>query len=151
MPRMTGFVHRTTVAWGQCHPSGALYAGHVPDICLRAIEAWWVHAWGRTWQRMNGEGLGTPFVSVDIDMRAPVRSGPLACETAPVRLGTRSVAFRVRGVQGGELRFDGRFACVFVDPGPFRARTPPEELRALIGAWIDGRAPRLSTSPPPDP
>jgi hypothetical protein len=54
----------------------------------------------------------------------------------PFRLGTKSITFRVDGVQDGVTYFDGAFTCVFIIADQFKSQAAPEHLRALIEPHI---------------
>jgi 4-hydroxybenzoyl-CoA thioesterase len=132
------FTHVVRVGWGDCDPALIAYTGRLPVFALEAIDAWWEHHLGQGWYQMElDRGLGTPFVHLSLDFRAPVTPRHrLECRTWPVALGGTSVTFRVDGVQDGVVCFSGRFVCVFVVPKALTKRTPPEEVRALIERHI---------------
>ena len=119
------FRHVIRVGWGDCDPSWA----------LESIDAWWeAHLDGDGWFQMElDRGYGTPFVSMNMDFRHPVTPRQrLECEVRPVRLGSKSVTFRVTGYQGEKLCFEGEFTSVFINPANFTSRTAPDEVRAMI-------------------
>ncbi|UWQ91134.1 acyl-CoA thioesterase [Rhodobacteraceae bacterium M382] len=131
------FVHEIRVGWGDCDPAQIAYTGHLPRFALSAIDAWWEHHLdGDGWFQMElDRGTGTPFVHMSLDFRSPVTPRHrLMCEVWPVKLGNTSVTFRVDARQNGNLCFEGRFVCVFIDPNAFRPKSPPEDMRAVVTA-----------------
>lgn len=131
----TGFAHEIRVAWGDCDPARIAYTGRIPNWALDAIDAWWEHHLGGDgWYQMElDRNLGTPFVHMSLDFRAPVTPRHrLMCAVAPVRLGTSSIEFRVVGRQGGVLCFEGRFVCVFIVADRFRSQPAPPDIRAIV-------------------
>lgn len=129
------FEHVIRVGWGDCDPARIAYTARLPAFALEAIDAWWEHVLdGDGWYQMElDRGVGTPFVSMQLDFRAPVTPRHrLVCRVWPVRLGNTSVTFAVEGHQGGALCFEGRFTCVFMAPPVFAKAPPPETIRALV-------------------
>ncbi|RMF35962.1 MAG: acyl-CoA thioesterase [Alphaproteobacteria bacterium] len=132
------FVHIVRVGWGHCDPARIAYTARLPEFALEAIDAWWEHHFGTGWYQMELDtGTGTPFVHLELDFRSPVTPRHrLHCHVRPVRLGSRSIEFRVAGYQDGTLCFEGRFVSVFIHAGSMRTRTAPEHIRARITAMI---------------
>ena len=132
----TVFRHEIRVGWGHCDPAQIAYTGHIPWFALEAIDAWWqAHLHGLGWFELNlDRNVGTPFVHVSLDFSSPVTPRHvLVCEVAPVRLGTKSIEFRVIGRQDGRLCFTGRFVSVFVISDQHGVSIPaPEDIRAVV-------------------
>lgn len=129
------FEHEIRVGWGDCDPARIAYTARLPAFALEAIDAWWEHHLdGDGWFQMElDRGVGTPFVHLDLDFRAPVTPRHrLRCRVWPKRLGQTSVTFRVEGWQGGTLCFEGDFTSVFMVAGQFAKAPPPAEIRALV-------------------
>jgi 4-hydroxybenzoyl-CoA thioesterase len=134
-PAPAPFVHEIRVGWGDCDPARIAYTGNIPGFALKAIDAWWEHHLGGDgWFQMEiDRKLGTPFVHLSMDFRAPVTPRHrLRCEVAPTRLGTSSIAFRVIGRQDGMTCFEGRFVCVFIIAPDFVTQPAPPDIRALV-------------------
>jgi Predicted thioesterase len=131
--------HEIRVAWGDCDPAKIVYTARIPWFALDAINGWWEHHLGGGWFQMDIEqDLGTPFVHMSLDFRAPITPyHRLICEVAPTRLGETSVDWRVAGYQDGTLCFEGRFTCVFVQASAFRKQSPPDKVRALVLAHLE--------------
>ena len=132
------FEHEIRVSWGHCDPARIVYTGNLPGMALEAINAWWEHHTGAGWFQMElDQNVGTPFVNMAMDFRAPVTPRHrLICAVWPNRLGETSVGFRVEGRQDGALCFEGTFVCVFIEASAFRKASPPETLRALIARHL---------------
>lgn len=128
------FLHRVKVRWADCDPADIAYTGRLPALALEAIEAWWEHRTGFDWYRINHDrGIGTPFVHMSLDFRAPVTPRHLLdCEVMLVKLGNRSITHAVRASQNGVPCFTGEFVAVIVDAPTFTPRTLPDDLFAAI-------------------
>lgn len=133
------FEHPIAVRWADCDPAEIAYTGRIPLWALDAIDAWWEDRSGGTgWFQLNMDrNIGTPFVRMEIDFRAPITPRHrLICRTWPSRLGETSITFRVDGYQDGTLCFEGSFTSVFVTASAFAKTAPPEDLRALVEAHL---------------
>lgn len=129
------FVHPVNVTWADCDPAKIAYTARLPYFALDAINGWWeAHFDGDGWFQMElDRNIGTPFVRLEMDFRHPVTPRhPLLCETYPVRLGTKSITFRVKGFQAQELCFRGLFTCVFTIADQFKSQPVPDRLRGVI-------------------
>ena len=128
------FEHEITVGWGDCDPARIAYTGRLPWFALDAINAWWSHHGGAGWYQMEiDQNVGTPFVHLAMDFRAPVTPRhKLICRVWPNRLGETSVGFRVEARQNDEICFEGRFVCVFIVADEFRKSSPPKSLREIV-------------------
>jgi len=122
------------VTWADCDPAKIAYTGRIPYWALEAIDAWWETTAGLDWFALNVDrAIGTPFVHMELDFRAPVTPRyRLACQVDLLALGEKSIRYRVTGRQNGVLCFEGEFVSVFVDAKTFTARQPPDDLRRLI-------------------
>ncbi len=132
------FEHEVRVAWGDCDPARIVYTARIPWFALDAINAWWEHHAGAGWYQMElDQNLGTPFVKMNIDFRAPITPRyRLVCRVWPNRLGETSVGFRVEGRQDGRLCFEGEFVSVFTVANEFRKSPPPQRIRDLVTARL---------------
>ena len=142
------YLHEIRVTWGDCDPAKIVYTGRIPWFALDAINAWWEHHLGDGWFQMElDRNVGTPFVHMSLDFRAPITPRHrLICAVAPVRLGDSSITFRVAGRQDGVLCFEGRFVCVFIVASDFVKRSAPPEIRALIEPLLEPAEERQQTS-----
>lgn len=134
------FAHEIRVTWGDCDPAQIAYTGRIPWFALDAINAWWEHHLGGDgWFQMEiDRNLGTPFVHMSLDFRAPITPRHrLICQVAPTRLGETSISFRVNGYQDGTLCFEGRFTCVFIVAQEFRKTRPPAVIAAMIRTLLE--------------
>lgn len=135
----TAFIHDIHVTWGDCDPAKIAYTGHLPRFALGAIDAWWSehHGPGGWYHLELDTNVGTPFVRLEMDFKSPVTPRHiLKCHTWPSRLGTKSITFRVDGVQNGVTCFAGMFTCVFTIADQFKSQPAPDHLRALIEPHI---------------
>lgn len=137
------FHHPIKVRWADCDPANIAYTGRIPNFALEAIDAWWEHHFDAGWYGMNiDRNIGTPFVHLSLDFRAPVTPRHmLDCEVRVLRVGESSVRFAVRGSQNGTLCFDGEFVEVFVNAGEHQRKIPvPDTMRAKLEALRDATA-----------
>ncbi|WP_299146996.1 thioesterase family protein [uncultured Tateyamaria sp.] len=133
------FVHEIRVTWGDCDPARIAYTARLPWFALDAINAWWeAHLGGDGWYQLElDHNIGTPFVHLGMDFRAPVTPRHrLLCEVWPTRLGERSITFAVHGAQDGILCFEGTFTCVFVIADQFKSQPAPRHLRQIIAPLV---------------
>lgn len=128
------FEHEIRIGWGDCDPAKIAYTARIPWFALAAIDAWWEDRTGEGWFQMElDRNLGTPFVSMRLDFRAPVTPRHrLVCRVWPNRLGETSVGFHVEGMQDGRLCFEGDFVNVFIVADEFRKSPPPARIRAIV-------------------
>ena len=129
------FLHEIRVTWGDCDPAKIAYTARLPWFALDAINAWWeAHLGGDGWFQMElDRNLGTPFVHMSLDFRAPVTPRHrLICEVWPHRLGNASITFRVDGRQAGLLCFEGTFTSVFTIADQFKSQPAPPDIRKMI-------------------
>jgi acyl-CoA thioesterase FadM len=127
--------HRIRVTWGDCDPAKIAYTARLPWFALDAINAWWeAHLDGDGWFQMElDRNVGTPFVRLEMDFRAPVTPRhELLCYVWPERLGQTSITFRVDGEQDGALCFSTRTVSVFTVADQFRKQVPPDDIRDIV-------------------
>lgn len=115
------FVHRLRPTWGDTDSARIVYTARYADYGLRAIDAWFLDRAGADFYRMNTEwGIGTPFVRLECDFRAPLTPmDDVEIEVAVEKMSNRSLSFAVRGViaGSGRLAFEARFVCVCIKVG----------------------------------
>ncbi len=130
----TPYEHIIRITWGDCDPANIVYTARIPWFALDAINGWWEHHTGDGWFQMElDHNVGTPFVSMKLDFRAPITPRHrLICRVWPNRLGDTSVGFHVEGWQDDVLCFDGDFINVFTQADAFKKRKPPERLRLIV-------------------
>ncbi len=133
------FTHEIRVTWGDCDPARIAYTARLPWFALDAINAWWEeHLDGDGWYQLElDRNVGTPFVHMSLDFRAPVTPRHrLICEVWPARLGSASIEFRVHGRQDRVLCFEGRFVCVFTIADQFKSQPAPIDIRKIVEPLI---------------
>jgi acyl-CoA thioesterase FadM len=133
------FVHHRIITWADTDVAGIAYTGRFPNFALEAIEAWCFDRLGADWYQMHQRhGGGTPFVHLSMDFRTPLRPrDELLTTVALRRAGRTSLEFSVTGRKaGGELSFEGRFVCVFVDDATARPRPAPEVFAEAIAREV---------------
>ena len=133
------YTHEIRVSWGDCDPAKIAYTGRLPAFALEGINGWWEHVLGGDgWFQMElDRNLGTPFVHLSMDFRAPVTPRHrLILRVWPLKLGESSIRFHVDGSQNGTLCFTGTFVCVFIVADQFRKTIPPLTMQDQIRAYL---------------
>jgi acyl-CoA thioesterase FadM len=133
------FTHEIRVGWGDCDPARIAYTARIPAWALESIDAWWEHHLdGDGWFQMETDrNIGTPFVGLSMAFRSPVTPRHrLLCQVRPIKLGTKSITFRVEGYQNDTLCFEGEFTCVFTVADTFTSQPAPPDIRALVEPLI---------------
>ena len=129
------FVHHRTIAWSDTDAAAIAYSGRFPGFALDAIDAWFIDRLGADWFEMHTRhGGSTPFVHMSLDFRASLRPrDELHTTVMLAKAGRTSLTFAVAGRKAdGELSFEGRFVCVFVETATGRPRPPPAPFAAAI-------------------
>jgi len=133
------FIHEIRVGWGDCDVAKIAYTARLPWFALEAIDAWWEYqTGGKGWYQLNlDNGIGTPFVHMEMDFRSPVTPRHrLLCQVEVTRMGETSIEFRVTGRQADVVCFEGRYVCVFVEAESFEKRRPPQPILDLIASQL---------------
>lgn len=133
------FVHRKVINWSDTDAAQIVYTVRFLDFAMEAIEGWFRNVIGHGWYDMNMDlGIGTPFVKIDIDFRAPLTPRDSLCISVLVEhAGHSSIAFNVTGHRGdGILSFEGRLVCCAVDNSAMSPIEIPAEWRERIEGYI---------------
>lgn len=132
------FEHEIRVNWSDCDPALIAFTGRIPYFALEAIDAWWEHHTGLEWYQMNiDRNIGTPFVHMSLDFRAPVTPRHrLICRVSLLKIGTTSIRHAVQGSQDGTLCFEGEFVSTFVMAKTMTPQKPPKDIRRLIDPLV---------------
>lgn len=134
----SALAHPIMVTWGDCDPAKIVYTGRLPWFALDAINGWWMKHLGGGWYQMElDRNVGTPFVRLEMDFKAPVTPRhPLICHVWPTRLGESSIEFRVDGEQDGKHCFSTRTVSVFVVADAFQKRAAPDDIAAVLAPFL---------------
>ena len=132
------FMHEIRVRWSDCDPAKIAFTGRIPYFALESIDAWWEHAVGDDWYRLNiDRDVGTPFVHISLDFKKPVTPRHLlCCEVKLIKLGESSVRFSVKGYQDNQLCFEGEFVEVFVAANEHVKIGIPQEFKERLEAQL---------------
>jgi len=132
-------VYSMDVGWGDCDPAQIAYTSRIPEWGLRAIENWYRHCLGVDWYAINlRHGLGTPFVSLNCQFHAPITPDhALDTVTYVTRLGNRSLAHQVEGLQDDILCFTMNTTAAFVDASSMQSVPIPENARSRIQQYME--------------
>ncbi|WP_037312648.1 acyl-CoA thioesterase [Ruegeria halocynthiae] len=144
MPSRPGsaYEHVIRVTWGDCDPAKIAYTGRLPGFVLDAINAWWEEHLGQGWYQLElDRNIGTPFVRLEMDFKAPVTPRHrLICHVWPSNLGQSSIGFRVDGEQDGRICFSAQTLSVFVVADVFNKRAPPDDIKGLLQPFLEHAA-----------
>ena len=127
-----------TIGWGDCDPAQIAYTANIPAWGLLAIEEWYRRCIGFDWYGLNFElGIGTPFVSLNFDFKAPVKPGSgLHIAILVSKLGNSSISHRVDGYQDDVLCFSGNTVAAFVNSSSMEPIPIPSNIRHSIQHYI---------------
>ncbi|WP_170783179.1 acyl-CoA thioesterase [Ruegeria lacuscaerulensis] len=134
----SAYRHDIRVTWGDCDPARIAYTGRLPWFTLDAINAWWEEHLGQGWYQLElDRNVGTPFVRLEMDFKAPVTPRhTLACHVWPSRLGTSSITFCVDGEQDSQICFSAQTVSVFIVADAFEKRQPPQDIQDLLAPFL---------------
>jgi acyl-CoA thioesterase FadM len=133
------YVARHRVRFGESDSARIAYTGQFPIWALEAIEDWF-DLWGdHDWYVINVErGFGTPFVRLEMDLKAALRPRDILETTVLIpKAGRSSIVFEVQGRRAadGVLCFVGTFTCVTAATPVVKAIPIPDDLRTRIEAY----------------
>lgn len=128
------FIHSIRVGWADCDPADMAYTGRIPCWALDAIDAWWAATAKHDWYQLNlDRNVGTPFVHMSLDFRAPITPRhTLDCEVTLLKIGHSSIRHRVRGFQNGTFCFEGEFVAVCVVADKLKPQSLPDDILDAI-------------------
>ncbi len=133
------FVYRRRLRFGEADPARIAYTPRLFDLSMEALEVWFREVGGFDWYDINiNHRRGTPFVRVEMDMRAPVTpERPLALEVRVVETGRSSIRFSVIGRREDDrvICFEGLWTCAVVDTDKAGAIPIPEPLASRIADY----------------
>jgi len=132
-------VHHRVINWSDTDAALIVYTVRFVDFAMEAIEQWFRTVVGYSWYEMNMDlGLGTPFVKVDIDFKAPLTPrNTLRTAVLVERAGRSSIAFNVHGDREDGVRsFVGRLVCCTVDTQTKKPAAIPADWRTLIEDYM---------------
>ncbi|MGM0915820.1 MAG: acyl-CoA thioesterase [Pseudomonadota bacterium] len=135
-PAQSPFHYRRPIRWGDTDAAGIVYTAHYFDICMEAIEGWFLEVFEFDWFSMSqDQGIGSPFVHAEVDFHAPLTPRDTLLVRVDVeRLGNSSLSLRLTGLREHEHQhtFTGHFTCCFNDLNSFTKISIPQELRHRI-------------------
>ncbi|WP_404367322.1 acyl-CoA thioesterase [Marinobacter sp.] len=127
------YIYYRPLRWGDTDAARIVYTAHYFDICMEALEGWFIDILETDWFSMNADlGIGTPFVHAEVDFRAPVTPrDTLSVQIDIERIGNKSLSFILNGFRARDSQsvFDGRFTCCFSNMSTFEPIDIPEWVR----------------------
>lgn len=135
----THYVYQRRLHWGDTDAAGIVYTANYFDLCMEAIEGWFIATLQVDWFVMNTDmKLGTPFVHAEVDLASPLTPKDTLLVTVTVaRLGHKSLSLRLTGCskERHQEAFTGRFTCCFTDTESFTSVAIPADMRERIEAY----------------
>lgn len=134
------FIHSRVIKWGDTDAAAIAYTVRFFDFCMEAIEDWFRNVCDEDWYTLNlDRSTGTPFVSVSMDMKAPLTPREtLNTQVLIAKLGKASLSFRLKGIRSDEVEaFEATFTCCFVNNKEMVSIAIPEDIRRNIEAYIE--------------
>lgn len=130
------FEYRRRLHWGDTDAAGIVYTANYFDLCMEAIEGWFIATLETDWFSMNmDQYISTPFVHAEMDFKTPMTPRDRLCIIVQVeRLGNRSLSFALTGRDEIQNRvaFTGLYTCCFTDTRTFQPIPVPETMRERI-------------------
>lgn len=133
------FVHHRVINWSDTDAARIVYTVRFLDFAMEAIEEWFRTVIGSSWYEMNMDrGVGTPFVKVHIDFKAPLTPKHTLRTTVLVeRAGRASITFAVSGERSdGVQSFTGRMVCCAIATGELKSIEIPKDWRERIDDYM---------------
>lgn len=133
------FVHQRTVRFGDTDAAKIVYTVKFFDFAMDALDAWFAAVLEHDWYSLNTEfGVSCPFVQCGLDFKAPLRPGDIvSIEVRVARAGRASLQFHILGSRSdGEPSFEGRWTCVFVDPGSMKSVPIPAVFADRLHSYV---------------
>ncbi|RAU22999.1 hypothetical protein CU669_06380 [Paramagnetospirillum kuznetsovii] len=137
LPKMR-FSHERRVHFGDSDAARIVYTPRFLEYAMEALEIFMCDVIGFDWYHMNRvHGFGTPFVKVEMEMKAPLRPGDrVIIEVLVDKIGGSSLHFHTIGRRhDGPICFETRFVCVVADQEAEKAVPMPELMRARLEAY----------------
>ncbi len=129
------YVHKRIINWGDTDAAQIVYTTRYTDFSLEAIEGWLRAVLGFDWYELNiNRHMGTPFVHIDMDLKAMLTPQHTLYITVYVEnIGRSSITFRLSGHRDDGVEcYAGRFVCVVVTRDGEKPIPIPEDMRKCI-------------------
>lgn len=134
------FSHERRVHFGDSDAARIVYTPRFLEYAMEALEIFMADIIGFDWYHMNSvHGFGTPFVKVEMEIKAPLKPGDRVNITVLVdKIGGSSLHFHTVGKRhDGEVCFETRFVCVVADQAAEKSIPIPDLMRARLEAYRD--------------
>jgi 4-hydroxybenzoyl-CoA thioesterase len=135
------FYSDTLVRFSHCDPAGIVFYPQYFIMFNGLVEDWFNQGLGVNYARYITEHrLGFPIVKLECDFIAPSKIGEtITLGLRLEKLGRSSLAIAVDCRHAREERLRARFVLVSMDLDAQRAVATPDDLRALMEAFMQGR------------
>lgn len=138
-PVQSPFHYRRPIRWGDTDAARIVFTAHYFDICMEAIESWFLEVLEADWFAMTRDrGIGTPFVHAEVDFQAPLTPRDVLLVRVDIeRLGNSSLSLALTGTRegDGQRTFTGHFTCCFSDLESLSPIRIPDAMRQRIDAY----------------
>ena len=150
---MVPYVQKRIPKWSETDAAQIVYTVRFVDYAMDAIEGWFENVLNLGWFQMNTEmDMGTPFVKIEMEMKAPLTPhDQLESRVLVERLGRSSLTFDVQGLRNREkVCFESRLVCAMVRKSTMQSMPVPDDLRQRVDAYMLECARQPSTRESPE-
>ncbi len=131
------FRHRLRVRWSECDLQGVVFYPNYLSYFDHALTELWREAVG-PYSQINDLGIDLVVAEAQIRYRASARfDDEIEIVVSITRLGDSSMTMEISVERCADdmLLAEGRLRHVFVDPGDFKKREMPAEVREGLGRF----------------
>ncbi|HST70334.1 MAG TPA: thioesterase family protein [Solirubrobacterales bacterium] len=131
------FTHSFRIRYSECDPQGIVFNANYVAYFDHGFTELWREAFG-SYAVMEERGVDMVVAELNVEFRAPARFDELVTlEIGIERLGTTSMASRLRLQRDGELLVEGRMRHVVVDAKTWQKAEIPKWLREGLEPYSD--------------
>jgi 4-hydroxybenzoyl-CoA thioesterase len=136
---LTPLVHQRRIGWNDTDAAHIVYTVRFFEFAMAALDAWFREIYGGDWYELNVKrGTGTPWVHVEMDIKASLRPPEVLRTTVLVeKVGRSAITFQVTGrKEDGTVSYTGRYVCAICRMEPMRAMSIPDAERERVQQYI---------------
>jgi 4-hydroxybenzoyl-CoA thioesterase len=130
------------VRFGEIDHAGVMYYPAIFDRIHRAFEDFWPEVMGQSYAEiLDRDGIGFPLIDTKSSFFRPFRFGDtVRAEIAVLRVGTKSITFRVRLRAAGDerVRVEAEMVNAVIAMDTFRAVPLPPLYAAALKPYVVG-------------
>lgn len=133
------YIFSRVINWGDTDAAQIVFTGNFFSIAMEAIEGWFRAILDVDFYELNvHRNLGTPFVHVDMDIKARLTpENTLNIKVLIDRIGRSSIAFKLIGERDdGVVSFESKYICSVVEIPGYQSISIPDEFRTRINDYM---------------